>query len=86
METKKLIGGLLAGVAIGVAVGMLLAPRSGKRTLQTMAKGSKRLASGLKTSVNDSIESLKAQYNSGVDASAKRGREAIASASERIKI
>ena len=86
METKKLIGGLLAGVAIGVAVGMLLAPASGKKSLQNIAKRSKRLAKGFKNSVHDSIESVKTQYNNGVDATARRGKEAINSASERIKV
>jgi len=86
METKKLIGGLLAGVAIGVAVGLLIAPRSGKNTLRTIAKKSRRLAAGVKDTVNDSIDSLRTQFNSGVDATARRGKEAINSVSERIKV
>ena len=86
METKKLIGGLLAGVAIGIAAGMLLAPRSGEKTLRTIAKRTKRLAKGLKGTVSDSIDSLKTQFNNGVDATARRGKEVITNASERIKV
>ena len=40
METKNLIGGLLAGAAIGVAVGILLAPRSGQQTRKKISKES----------------------------------------------
>ena len=86
METKKLIGGLLAGVAIGIAAGLLLAPRSGKKTLRTLAKGTKRLAKGLRGSVSDSVDSLKTHYNNGVDATTRRGKEVITNAGERIKI
>lgn len=86
METKKLIGGLLAGAAIGVAVGILLAPRSGKETIDRVAKGSKRLASDLKNSVDSSIGSLKSQYNNGVDEAARRGKDALTNASERVKV
>ena len=86
METKKLIGGLLAGAAIGVAIGILLAPRSGKETLYKVAKGSKRLASDLRSTVDGSIESLKTQFNNGVDETARRGKEVLTNASERIKV
>jgi gas vesicle protein len=86
METKKLIGGLLAGAAIGVAIGILLAPRSGEETIGKISKGSRRLADDLKNSVGNSISSLKAQYNSGVDETARRGKDVISNASERIKV
>lgn len=85
METKKLIGGLLAGAALGVAIGILLAPRSGKETIGNIAKGSKRLAADLKGTVDDSIESLKVKYNNGVDETARRGKDLIGNASDRVK-
>lgn len=85
METKKLIGGLLAGTAIGIAIGILLAPVSGEQTRNKMVKGSKRLANDLKNTVEESMGSLKDQYNRGVDETAKRGKEVIAQVSERIK-
>jgi gas vesicle protein len=86
METKKLIGGLLAGAAIGVAIGMLLAPRSGQETQKKILGGSKRLANDLKNAVGDSIDSIKNRYNSLVDDTAKRGKEVISQASDRAKV
>jgi gas vesicle protein len=86
METKKLIGGLLAGAAIGVAIGILLAPGSGEQTIGKITKGSKRLANDLKSTVDDSMESLKNQFNNGVDETVRRGKDALANASERIKV
>ena len=86
METKKLIGGLLAGAAIGVAIGMLLAPRSGAETQKKIVDGSKRLANDLKNAVGGSIDSVKNKYNGVVDETARRGREAISQASEHAKV
>jgi gas vesicle protein len=86
METKKMIGGLLAVAAIGVAVGILLAPGSGKETLNKVSKGSKRLANDIKNTVDGSIESLKTQFNNGVEETARRGKEVLTNASERIKV
>ncbi len=86
METKKLIGGLLAGAAIGVAIGMLLAPRSGAESQKKIVGGSKRLANDLKNAVGDSIDSIKNRYNGLVDDTAKRGKEVISQASDRAKV
>ena len=85
METKKLIGGLLAGTAIGIAIGILLAPGSGEQTRNNVVKGSKRFANDLKNTVEESMDSLKNQYNRSVDETAKRGREVITQVGERIK-
>lgn len=86
METKKLIGGLLAGAAIGIAIGMLLAPRSGAETQKKILGGSKRLANDLKNAVGESIDSVKNRYNSAVDDTARRGKDVISQASERAKV
>lgn len=86
METKNLIGGLLVGAVIGVSVGILLAPQSGKKTMSKASKKSKRFVRELKNTVDSSFDSLKTQYNKGVSDTAKRGKEVIANASERIKI
>jgi gas vesicle protein len=85
METKKLIGGLLAGAAIGVAVGLLLAPRSGEQTQKKLMRGSKRFANDLKNSVGDSMETLRGKYNGVIDDTAKRGKEVLATVSDRLK-
>ena len=86
METKKLIGGLLAGAAIGIAIGMLLAPRSGAQTQKKIVDGSKRLANDLRNAVGGSIDSIKSKYNGVVDETARRGKEVLSQASERAKV
>jgi gas vesicle protein len=85
MDAKNLIGGLLAGAAIGVAIGMLLAPDSGERTRGKIAKGSRKLTDGVKGSVEDSIESLKHRFNSGIDELARKGKDVLNTANDRLK-
>lgn len=90
MEIKNLFGGLLAGAAIGLAVGILVAPGSGLQTRKKITKKSKRFAAEIKNTVasaiEESIESLKEKFNMAVDDTAKRGRNAITNASERVKV
>ncbi len=86
MEAKNLIGGLLAGAAIGVAVGILLAPESGEQTRKKIIKGSRRTANDIKATFEESVDSLKNQYNSGVDELAKRGKELISQTNDRVKV
>ena len=85
MEIKNLIGGLLAGAAIGVTVGVLLAPGSGEQTRKKIVKASKDAVKDLKASFEENIESLKTQYKRGVDDVAKRGRDFISHANEKIR-
>ena len=77
MESRNLIGGLLAGAAIGVAVGMLLAPRSGDDSRKKIVRGSKGLIDDLRTSMEDGIDSLKNQFKGAVEETAKRGKESL---------
>jgi gas vesicle protein len=77
MNSKNLIGGLLAGAAVGVAIGMLLAPASGRETKAKLVKGSNKLVDGLKGTVEDSIESLKSQFNDVVDGVVKKGKDTV---------
>ena len=85
MNAKDLIGGLLAGAAIGVAIGLLLAPQSGKQTRDDLASGTRKLTDSLKGTVDESIESLKGKFNSGLDEVTKRGREAVTSLGEKVR-
>ncbi len=85
MEAKNLIGGLLAGAAIGVAVGILLAPESGEQTRMKIIKRSKNAANDFKATLVESVESLKSQYNRGVDELSQRGKDLISQANERVK-
>ncbi len=86
MNAKSLIGGLLAGAALGVAAGILLAPSSGVQTRKRIIKGSSKLKDELLSSVEDSLDALRAQFNSKIDKLAKQGKETINHASERVKV
>lgn len=85
MDAKKLIGGLLAGAAIGVAIGILLAPTSGEKTRGNIAKGSRKLVDGVKGSVEDSMESLKNRFSNGIDELARKGKDVLKTANDRLK-
>lgn len=85
MNAKNLIGGILAGTAIGVAIGLLLAPTSGKETRKKIADGSKKLANDLKDSVGTGFDAIKGKFNQTVDEAARRGKESISNASEKVK-
>lgn len=86
MNAKSLIGGLLAGAALGVAAGILLAPSSGVQTRKKLIKGSSKLKEELLRSVEDSLDTIRAQFNSKIDKLAKQGKEAINHTSERVKV
>lgn len=85
MNTKNLIGGLLAGAAIGVAIGILLAPSSGKQTREDVASGSRKLSDSIKGSVEESLESLKGKFNNSVEEVVKRGRDMANNLGEKVK-
>lgn len=86
MNAKSLIGGLLAGAALGVAAGILLAPASGVQTRKKLVKGSAKLKDELLSSVEESLDALREQFNSKIDRLAKQGKEAINHTSERVKV
>lgn len=86
MDSKRMIGGLLAAAAIGAAIGLLLAPNSGERTRSKLIRGSRKLTDDLQETVEESIDSLKVKFNSGVDEVVKKGREMINHASDRVKV
>jgi gas vesicle protein len=86
MDSKKMIGGLLASAAIGIAIGILLAPASGERTRTRLIKGSRRLTDEMQDTIEDSIESLKGKFNSGIDEAVKKGKEMINHVSDRTKV
>lgn len=86
INAKSLIGGILAGAAVGVAIGILLAPASGKETRDNLVKGSKKLADDLKGKFDDSLESLKSQFNYRVDEVAGVGKDTINHVKEKAKV
>lgn len=86
MNAKSLIGGLLAGAALGLAAGVLLAPASGVQTRKKIVKGSSKLRDDVMSSVEDSLDALRAQFNSKIDKMASKSKEAVNNASERVKV
>lgn len=86
MNAKNLIGGLLAGAAVGVAIGILLAPSSGKETQAKLMKGTGKLVDGIKGALEDSVDSLKYQFNETVDGAAKKGKEMVSNARDAAKV
>ena len=85
-NSKKLIAGLIAGSAIGIAVGLLMAPRSGEKTRRKLMSGSNRLKDELMSSVEDSLSTLRKQFNHKIDQLARGSKEVINHASERVKV
>ncbi|HTF16578.1 MAG TPA: YtxH domain-containing protein [Chryseolinea sp.] len=85
-NARKLIGGLIAGAAIGVAIGVLLAPSSGAKTRKKLIGGSQRMKDDVLASVDDSLASLRKQFNHKIDQLARGSKEAINHASEKVKI
>ncbi|MEI9917810.1 MAG: YtxH domain-containing protein [Bacteroidota bacterium] len=86
MNTKKLIGGLLVGVAIGAAAGLLMAPYSGAKTRRKLVRGSMKVKKNVVDYVEDSIDSLRSQFNDQIDTIARRGKETINGAAEKVKM
>ena len=85
-NTKKLIGGLIAGAAIGIAIGVLLAPASGAKTRKKLLDDSLKLKDDAMASVEDSIATLKKQFNHKIDQLTRGSQEVINHASEKVKI
>ena len=85
-DSRNLIGGLIAGTAMGIAIGMILAPTSGASTRKRIVDGSVKLKDDLLTTVDDSMENLKNQFNIRADMLAKGGKEIINHASEKTKL
>ena len=86
MNAKNLIGSLLAGAAVGVAIGILLAPSSGKETQAKLMKGTGKLVDGIKGALEDSVDSLKYQFNETADGAAKKGKEMVSNARDAAKV
>ena len=85
-NARKLIGGLIAGAAIGVAIGVLLAPTSGLKTRKKLIGGSQKIKDDVMASLDDSISSLRKQFNQKIDQLARGSKDTINQASEKIKI
>lgn len=86
MNAKNIIGGFIAGAALGVAAGLLLAPYSGERTRKKLVKGGMKMKKNVVDYVENSIGSLRDQFNQKIDLLARRGKDSINHASEKVKM
>ncbi len=83
MNTKLLIGGLIAGAAVGVAIGTLLAPE-GTITKEKLVKGARKVGDMLN---NSSIgATIKDAFNNEVDEVAGKGKHLINYTSDKMKV
>jgi len=86
MNAKKVIGGMLVGIAIGAAAGLLMAPYSGAKTRRKIVRGSMKVKKNVADYVENSIDSLRSQFNDKIDTMARRGKETINGAAEKVKM
>lgn len=86
METKSLIGGLIVGAALGAAAGILLAPSSGEKTRRRLVKGSLKLTNDVVGSLEDSIESLREQFNEKIESLTSKGKDVLNHVNEKVKV
>ena len=86
MKAKGVIGGLLVGVAIGAAAGLLMAPYSGAKTRRKLVRGGVKVKINVMDYVENSMDSLRSQFNDKIDTIARRGKETINGAAEKVKM
>jgi gas vesicle protein len=86
MNAKRVIGGLLVGIAIGAAAGLLMAPYSGAKTRRKIVRGGMKVKKNVMDYVEDSIEGLRSQFNGKIDQIARRSKDTINHASEKVKM
>lgn len=67
MSTGKVLLGALAGFAAGAVLGILLAPDKGEETRKKMSKKADDFSDGLKTKLNDVIETVMNKFESVKD-------------------
>lgn len=65
MKNGKMILGLLAGAAAGALTGVLLAPEKGSVTRNNLSRRSRESIDGIKTRVNDLVETVSEKYIGG---------------------
>ncbi len=86
MNAKNLIGGFIAGAALGVAAGLLMAPYSGDKTRRKLAKGGMKMKKNVVDYVETSLDGIRTQFNEKIDQIARKGKETLNHASEKVKI
>jgi gas vesicle protein len=86
MNARNLIGGFLAGAALGVAAGLLMAPYSGAKARRKIMRGSQKIKKNVIDYVENSLDGIRSQFNDKIDKIAKRSKDTINHASEKVKM
>ncbi len=86
MTTTKVIGGILIGTIIGAAAGVLMAPSSGKKTRNAIARKSKKANKQLNRAVKRSMTDIRSKYNNSLNEIAGAGKYAVDSVRNSIKV
>ena len=76
----------MVGVAIGAAAGLLMAPYSGAKTRRKLVRGGMKVKKNVIDYVENSIDGLRSQFNDKIDMIARRGKETINGAAEKVKM
>jgi len=63
-----------------------MAPYSGAKARRKLVRGSMKVKKNIVDYVEDSIDGLRSQFNEKIDTIAKRGKDTINGAAERVKM
>jgi len=64
----------------------LMAPYSGAKARRKIVSGSKKIKKNLIDYVENSLDGIRTQFNDRIDSIAKRGKDTINHASEKVKM
>lgn len=85
-RSMNILGGLVVGATIGIIAGVLLAPASGKKTRNTLLRGSKKLKKQLSKSADEIANKAKQNYNKKLEEYASNGKHSIDNVKEKISL
>jgi gas vesicle protein len=86
MNARNLIGGFIAGAAIGVAAGLLMAPYSGEKARRKLIRGSAKIKKNVANYVENSLDTIRTQFNDKIDRITKAGKDTFNHAAEKVKM
>lgn len=85
-NSLKIAGGILLGTAIGAGIGLLMAPTSGRKSRNFIAKKSKKYSAQALDMASDYINDMRKSYNKKVDSFAQNGKSSIEHLKDAISI
>ena len=81
MTKKTIIFSILAATAVGALAGILLAPDKGSKTRKKMFKKSRKAADGIRTNLNDFVDSVADKFSNAAGEVSQKFDKAKATAS-----